>query len=61
MLDDRTIAFADFRGNRQFITQGNLAENPKAHLFLIDYAQRQRIKIWGRRAWSRTMPRWSPG
>ncbi len=47
VLDDRTIAFADFRGNRQFITQGNLAENPKAYLFLIDYAQRKRIKIWG--------------
>ena len=47
VLDDKTIAFADFRGNRQFITQGNLAENPKAHLFLIDYAQRRRVKIWG--------------
>jgi predicted pyridoxine 5'-phosphate oxidase superfamily flavin-nucleotide-binding protein len=47
VLDDRTIAFADFRGNRQFITQGNLAENPKAHLFVMDYAHRQRVKIWG--------------
>ena len=47
VLDEHTIAFADFRGNRQFITQGNLAENPKAHLFLIDYAHRRRIKIWG--------------
>src|SRR5574340_561532 len=47
MPDDKTIAFADFRGNRQFITQGNLAENPKAHLFLIDYSRRQRVKIWG--------------
>lgn len=47
VLDERTIAFADLRGNRQFITQGNLAENPKAHLFLIDYANRQRIKVWG--------------
>jgi predicted pyridoxine 5'-phosphate oxidase superfamily flavin-nucleotide-binding protein len=45
--DDTTIAFADFRGNRQFITQGNLAENPRAHLFLIDYARRQRVKLWG--------------
>jgi hypothetical protein len=45
--DERTIAFADFSGNRQFITSGNLAENPKAHLFLMDYALRQRIKIWG--------------
>lgn len=47
VLDDQTLGFADFAGNRQYITQGNLLDNPKAHLFLIDYAQRQRIKIWG--------------
>ncbi len=47
VLDGKTIAFADFAGNRQYITQGNLAENPKAYLFLIDYAHRQRVKIWG--------------
>jgi uncharacterized protein len=47
VLDDKTIAFADVQGNRQFITLGNLAENPKAHLFLIDYAHRQRVKFWG--------------
>ena len=47
VLDDKTIGFADFAGNRQYITHGNLAENPKAHLFLIDYAHRQRVKIWG--------------
>ena len=47
VLDEQTIAFADFAGNRQYITQGNLEENPKAHLFLIDYANRRRIKIWG--------------
>lgn len=47
VLDARTLAFADFRGNRQYITQGNLAENPKAYLFLIDYAGRRRIKLWG--------------
>jgi len=47
VLDDRTIGFADFTGNRQYITQGNLTDNPKAHLFLIDYAQRRRVKIWG--------------
>jgi predicted pyridoxine 5'-phosphate oxidase superfamily flavin-nucleotide-binding protein len=47
VLDDKTIGFADFVGNKQYITQGNLAENPKAHLFLIDFAHRQRIKIWG--------------
>jgi predicted pyridoxine 5'-phosphate oxidase superfamily flavin-nucleotide-binding protein len=48
VLDDRTIAFADYRGNRQFITAGNLAENDRVELFLIDYAHRRRIKIWGR-------------
>ena len=48
VLDDKTIAFADFAGNRQYITQGNLADNPKAHLFLIDYAHRRRVKIWGK-------------
>ncbi len=47
VLDEKTIAFADFRGNRQFITLGNLAGNPRAFLFLIDYARRQRVKIWG--------------
>ena len=47
VLDDRTIGFADYAGNRQYITQGNLADNPKAHLFLIDYAERRRVKIWG--------------
>lgn len=48
VLDERTIGFADFAGNRQYITQGNLEENPKAHLFLIDYAARRRVKLWGR-------------
>ncbi len=47
VLGEKTIAFADFSGNRQYITQGNLAENPKAYLFLIDYAHRRRVKIWG--------------
>jgi uncharacterized protein len=47
VLDDRTIGFADFAGNRQYITQGNLADNPKAQLFLIDYAHQRRVKIWG--------------
>ena len=47
VLDDKTIAFADFRGNRQYISLGNLAENPRVHLFLIDYATRSRVKIWG--------------
>jgi len=47
ILDDQTIGFADFRGNRQYITLGNLADNPKALLFLIDYTTRRRVKIWG--------------
>ena len=47
VLDDSTIAFADFAGNRQFVTTGNLIDNPKAQLFLMDYATRQRVKIWG--------------
>lgn len=47
VLDEHTLGFADFNGNRQYISSGNLAENPKAHLFLIDYSTRQRIKLWG--------------
>jgi predicted pyridoxine 5'-phosphate oxidase superfamily flavin-nucleotide-binding protein len=47
VLDNKTIGFADFRGNRQYITQGNLSDNAKAHLFLIDYAHKRRVKIWG--------------
>jgi predicted pyridoxine 5'-phosphate oxidase superfamily flavin-nucleotide-binding protein len=47
ILDHKTLAFADYSGNRQYITQGNLAENPKANMFLMDYAHRRRVKIWG--------------
>ena len=47
VLDDKTIGFADFAGNRQYITQGNLADNARAHLFLIDYTHKKRVKIWG--------------
>lgn len=47
VLDEHTLAFVDYAGNRQFITSGNLADNPKAYIFLIDYAHRRRIKIWG--------------
>jgi predicted pyridoxine 5'-phosphate oxidase superfamily flavin-nucleotide-binding protein len=47
VLDKHTLAFADYGGNRQYITQGNLSENPKAHIFLMDYAHRRRVKIWG--------------
>ena len=47
VLDKTTIAFADYAGNRQYLTQGNLSENPKAHIFIMDYAHRRRVKIWG--------------
>ncbi len=47
VLDPQTLAFADFRGNKQYISIGNLEDNPKVHLFLIDYANRRRVKIWG--------------
>jgi predicted pyridoxine 5'-phosphate oxidase superfamily flavin-nucleotide-binding protein len=47
VLDARTLAFADVAGNRQYISVGNLEDNAKVHLFLIDYANRQRIKVWG--------------
>lgn len=47
LLDRKTIAFADYSGNRQYLTQGNLSENPRAHIFIMDYAQRRRVKIWG--------------
>jgi predicted pyridoxine 5'-phosphate oxidase superfamily flavin-nucleotide-binding protein len=47
VIDEQTLGFVDFVGNRQYITLGNLVENPKAHLFLIDYAHRKRVKFWG--------------
>jgi predicted pyridoxine 5'-phosphate oxidase superfamily flavin-nucleotide-binding protein len=47
ILDKRTIAFTDYAGNQQYLTQGNLSENPKAHIFIMDYAHRRRVKIWG--------------
>lgn len=48
MLDEKTLGFADFSGNVQYITVGNISGNDKAFLFLMDYRHRQRIKIWGR-------------
>ncbi len=48
VLDEKRLAFADFRGNRQYISTGNFAENPKAFIFLMDYANRRRLKIWGK-------------
>jgi len=47
VVDEKTLAFADFGGNRQYVTLGNLAENSKAFIFLMDYARSRRIKIWG--------------
>jgi predicted pyridoxine 5'-phosphate oxidase superfamily flavin-nucleotide-binding protein len=47
VLDEQTLAFADFGGNRQYITLGNLSENPSAFLFLMDYANSRRVKLWG--------------
>lgn len=47
VLDPHTLGFADFGGNRQYITLGNLSENPKAFIFLMDYAHSRRVKLWG--------------
>ena len=47
VLDERTLGFTDFKGNRQYISTGNLADNPHAFVFVMDYANRRRIKIWG--------------
>ena len=47
VLDEHTLAFADFGGNRQYLSVGNLGENPKAFLFLMDYANQRRVKVWG--------------
>jgi predicted pyridoxine 5'-phosphate oxidase superfamily flavin-nucleotide-binding protein len=47
ILDKTTLAFANYAGNRQYITQGNLSENNKAHIFVMDFAHRRRVKIWG--------------
>ncbi|AXS39172.1 pyridoxamine 5'-phosphate oxidase family protein [Breoghania sp. L-A4] len=47
VLGDRQLGFADLAGNRQYITLGNLSENPQAFLFLIDYERARRVKLWG--------------
>ena len=47
VLDKNTLAFADYAGNRQYITQGNLSENRRAYIFVMDYARRRRVKLWG--------------
>lgn len=48
VLDEHTLAFADFGGNQQYITLGNLSDNEQAFIFLMDYPKRRRIKVWGR-------------
>jgi hypothetical protein len=48
VIDEHTLGFADFGGNRQYITLGNLAENDQAFIFLMDYANQRRVKVWGR-------------
>ena len=47
VIDEHTLGFADYRGNRQYITLANLSENDRAFLFLLDPARKQRIKLWG--------------
>ena len=47
VIDEKTLAFPDYGGNQQYITLGNLTENDKAYLFLMDYPNQRRIKIWG--------------
>lgn len=48
VVDSKTLGFGDFAGNRQYITLGNISENPKAFIFLMDYARSRRIKLWGK-------------
>lgn len=48
VIDEKTLGFADFKGNLQYISVGNLIENNRVFLFLMDYAHRRRLKIWGR-------------
>jgi len=48
VLDEKTLGFADYVGNRQYITTGNLSENARAMMFIMDYAARRRLKLWGK-------------
>src|SRR5262245_30229328 len=48
VLDEKTLGFADYAGNRQYITSGNLGENARAMIFVMDYAARRRLKLWGK-------------
>jgi predicted pyridoxine 5'-phosphate oxidase superfamily flavin-nucleotide-binding protein len=47
-IGPKTLAFADFAGNRQYITLGHLKENERAHIFILHFATQQRLKMWGR-------------
>jgi predicted pyridoxine 5'-phosphate oxidase superfamily flavin-nucleotide-binding protein len=47
VIDKNTLGFADFSGNRQYISMGNLSENNQAYIFVMDYINRSRVKIWG--------------
>ena len=47
VVNEKTLGFSDFGGNRQYVTLGNLSENPKAFIFLMDYVNSRRIKLWG--------------
>jgi predicted pyridoxine 5'-phosphate oxidase superfamily flavin-nucleotide-binding protein len=47
VIDENTLGFAEFGGNRQYITLGNINDNSKAFIFLMDYANSRRIKLWG--------------
>ena len=47
-IDERTLGFADFGGNQQYVTLGNLSENPQAFIFLMDYVDQRRVKLWGK-------------
>jgi len=48
VIDEKSLAFADFSGNHQYISMGNLAENSQAFIFMMDYPNRRRVKMWGR-------------
>ena len=47
VIDSKTLGFADYRGNRQYLSYGNLQDNNKVSLFLMDYPNKRRVKIWG--------------
>jgi uncharacterized protein len=51
VVDERTLAFDDLEGNRQYLTLGNLSENSKAFIFLMDYARQRRVKLWETPGW----------